>query len=90
MADAGHIKKMMFEYFMNIAARREAARRSERSISIADRLRYWFGDVLVYGPIRDQTGLARSRIVYVIGGRANPELLSFYRSIGVNLTQRQK
>jgi len=90
MADAGRIKKTVFEYFMNIAALREAVRPSAKSISIMDRLRYWVGDILVYGPIRDQIGLARSRVVYAVGGGTSPDLLSFYRSIGVNLKLRNR
>src|SRR5205823_12370770 len=52
-------------------------------------LRLWraLGEVLVYGPLRDQFGLRRARLVYTGGAPLGPDIFRFFRSIGVNLKQ---
>jgi long-chain acyl-CoA synthetase len=45
------------------------------------------GNLLVYSPLRDSLGLSRIRIAYTAGEAIGPELLTFFRAIGVNLKQ---
>jgi len=54
---------------------------------LADRLQYWLGNLLVYGPLRNVLGMSRIRIAYTAGAAIGPDLFRFYRSIGVNLKQ---
>jgi long-chain acyl-CoA synthetase len=42
---------------------------------------------LVYGPLRDQLGLRRARLVYTGGAPLGPDIFRFFRAIGVNLKQ---
>ena len=48
---------------------------------------YALGNVLVYGPLRNNLGLSRVRVAYTAGEAIGPDLFSFYRSIGINLKQ---
>jgi long-chain acyl-CoA synthetase len=48
---------------------------------------YALGDVLVYGPLRNNLGFSRVRVAYTAGEAIGPDLFTFYRSIGVNLKQ---
>ena len=55
--------------------------------ALGDRLQYWLGNILVYGPLRNVLGMSRIRVAYTAGAAIGPELFSFYRSIGINLKQ---
>jgi long-chain acyl-CoA synthetase len=87
MEDAGAVKRKMFQYFMAVAKRVGPARMDGKPLSPMDRLLYALGDVLVYGPLRNNLGLSRVRVAYTAGEAIGPDLFSFYRSIGVNLKQ---
>ena len=51
------------------------------------RLLYALGDLLVYGPLKNQFGLTRIRVGYTAGEAIGPEIFRFYRGIGLNLKQ---
>jgi long-chain acyl-CoA synthetase len=85
--DAWWLKRRMVHFFLDVARRVERERLARRPVPLADRLLYWLGRVLVYGPLRDNLGMGRIRIAYTAGEAISPELLGFYRSIGVNVKQ---
>jgi long-chain acyl-CoA synthetase len=87
MEDAGALKRHMFHHFMDIARRVGPALMDGQATRWLDRLRYAFGNVLVYGPLRNNLGLSRVRVAYTAGEAIGPDLFSFYRAIGVNLKQ---
>ncbi len=88
MEDASWVKRALYRYFMDVA-RRVGGRLLDRRqpVSAADRLRYWVGDLLLYGPLRNVLGMSRVRVAYTAGEAIGPDLFVFYRSIGVNLKQ---
>ena len=45
------------------------------------------GEVLVYGPVRDQLGLRNARWCYTGGAPLGPDTFRFFRSFGINLKQ---
>jgi long-chain acyl-CoA synthetase len=57
------------------------------SLALLDRVVYALGNVLVYGPLRNNLGMSRVRVAYTAGEAIGPDLFSFYRSIGINLKQ---
>jgi long-chain acyl-CoA synthetase len=87
MEDAGRIKRAMFGYFMGVARRCGADLLDGRPVSTADRLLYGLGNLLVYGPLRNNLGMSRIRVAYTAGEAIGPDLFRFYRSIGINLKQ---
>jgi long-chain acyl-CoA synthetase len=87
MEDAGRVKRVMYRYFMDVAQRVGGAILDGKTVSVADRLRYALGDVLVYGPLRNVLGMSRVRVAYTAGEAIGPDLFKFYRSIGINLKQ---
>ncbi|MFZ4478928.1 MAG: AMP-dependent synthetase/ligase, partial [Rhodoferax sp.] len=87
MEDAGSIKRRMFEYFMSVAKRVGPMRMDGKSIGFANSLLYALGNLLVYGPLRNNLGMSRVRVAYTAGEAIGPDLFSFYRSIGINLKQ---
>jgi long-chain acyl-CoA synthetase len=87
MEDAGAIKRRMFHAFMDVARRVGPALRDGRPVGPLDRLKYALGNVLVYGPLRNNLGMSRVRVAYTAGEAIGPDLFTFYRAIGINLKQ---
>lgn len=87
MEDAGVLKRKMFHAFMDVARRVGPQLRDNKPVGAADRLLYALGNVLVYGPLRNNLGLSRVRVAYTAGEAIGPDLFTFYRAIGVNLKQ---
>ena len=88
MDDASALKRAAVPLLHGGGAPRRRARIMEgKPVSLGERLRYWLGDLLVYGPLRNVLGMSRVRIAYTGGEAIGPDLFVFYRSIGVNLKQ---
>jgi long-chain acyl-CoA synthetase len=87
MEDAGAIKRGMFTYFMAVAKRVGPDRMNGKPLGFANALLYGLGNLLVYGPLRNNLGFSRVRVAYTAGEAIGPDLFTFYRSIGINLKQ---
>ena len=87
MEDAGWVKKRMFDHYMEIARRVGPAILDGKPVSGMDRFRYWLGNILVYGPLKNTLGFSRIRVGYTAGEAIGPEIFDFYRSLGINLKQ---
>jgi len=87
MEDAGAVKRWLYRNFMDVARRVGGALLDGKPVGAVDRLVYWMGDVLVYGPLRNVLGMSRVRVAYTAGEAIGPDLFKFYRSIGINLKQ---
>ncbi len=85
--DATPLKRRVFELFRGLAERCELKRSDGEALSIADRLRLAVGEVMVYGPVRDQLGLRNARWCYTGGAPLGPDTYRFFRSFGINLKQ---
>lgn len=86
-ADATPTKRRAFEFFRGLAERVELARGSGQKPSLPQRFGLALGELLVYGPVRDQLGLRRARWAYTGGAPLGPDTYRFFRSFGVNLKQ---
>ncbi len=87
MEDAGHIKRAMFKFFMDVAKRVGPDLMNGQPVVVLDRLLYGLGQLLVYGPLRNTLGFSRVRVAYTAGEAIGPDLFTFYRSIGINMKQ---
>jgi long-chain acyl-CoA synthetase len=87
MEDAGFVKRKMFHAFMDVAKRVGPALMDGKPVGLLDKLIYAVGNMLVYGPLRNNLGLSRVRVAYTAGEAIGPDLFTFYRSIGINLKQ---
>jgi long-chain acyl-CoA synthetase len=76
-----------FRYFMDVAGRVGGKVLDGQPVPLMDRLKYWLGEILVYGPLRNVLGMSRVRVAYTAGEAIGPDLFRFYRSIGINLKQ---
>ena len=87
MEDAGYLKRRLFQFFMALARRVGPARLDGRPVSVADRVLYALGNLLVYGPLKNTLGMSRVRVAYTAGEAVGPEIFTFYRALGVNMKQ---
>jgi long-chain acyl-CoA synthetase len=87
MEDAGRFKKWLFDKYMAVARRVGPDILDGKPVSGSDKLAYWLGDILVYGPLKNTLGFSRVRVGYTAGEAIGPEIFSFYRSLGINLKQ---
>ncbi|MEM6743954.1 MAG: AMP-binding protein, partial [Pseudomonadota bacterium] len=87
MEDAGPLKKRVYDRYMAIARRIGPDLLDGKPVGFGDRLQYWIGEMLVFGPLKNALGLSRVRIGYTAGEAIGPEIFAFYRSLGINLKQ---
>lgn len=85
--DASGLKRWVFNTFRDISVEIENRKAEGLPISFASKLKRAIGEVLVYGPIRDQYAFRRARWVYVGGAPLGPDSFRFFRAMGVNLKQ---
>ncbi len=87
MEDAGTLKRNMFHHFMKVARQVGPKLMDGEQVGLLDRLHYQLGNLMVYGPLRNNLGMSRVRVAYTAGEAIGPDLFTFYRSIGINLKQ---
>jgi long-chain acyl-CoA synthetase len=67
MEDAGWAKRRLFHYFLGVARRVGLSILDGRPTPFRDRVLYWLGYLLVYGPLKNTLGLSRIRVAYTAG-----------------------
>lgn len=87
MEDASKTKQRMFHKYMEHAKKVGGDILDGKPVGFGDKLKYWIGDKLVYGPLKDTMGLSNVRLGYTAGEAIGPEIFQFYRSLGMNLKQ---
>src|SRR5256886_6008185 len=87
MEDASALKRWLYRSFMAVAKRVGTRFLGRRLVGPLDRMLYYLGDFLIYGPLRNVLGMSRVRIAYTGGEAIGPDLFVFYRSLGINLKQ---
>lgn len=87
MEDSGRFKKWLFDYFMEHARHVGGDILDGKSVGFGSRIKYFLGDLAVYGPLKNTLGLSKVRVGYTAGEAIGPEIFEFYRSLGINLKQ---
>jgi long-chain acyl-CoA synthetase len=87
MADAGALKRKLFDFFLSVAKRWGEKILDGERLPLTARLLYGLGNFLIYSPLKNQFGLSRIRVAYTAGEAIGPEIFRFYRALGLNLKQ---
>jgi long-chain acyl-CoA synthetase len=85
--DCGWAKRKVVRFFLDLAQDMERRRLTGRPVPAWPRLLYPLGELLVYGPLKDNLGLRRVRLAYTAGEAIGPEIFVFFRALGVNVKQ---
>ncbi len=86
-ADATPLKRKIFAYFSDVAKRIEDLKFDGKLVPGGLALAGKIGEFMVFGPVRDQLGLRRTRWAYTGGAPMGPDTFRFFRGFGVNLKQ---
>jgi long-chain acyl-CoA synthetase len=87
LEDAARPKRALIHFFLDLAQALERARLDGQPVPRWRRLLYPLGELLVYGPLKDNLGLSRVRRAYTAGEAIGPEIFVFFRALGVNVKQ---
>ena len=85
--DCAWLKRGLVHFFLDLAQDLERRRLGRQPAPAWKRLLYPLGDLLVYGPLRDNLGLRRVRRAYTAGEAIGPEIFVFFRGLGINVKQ---
>ncbi len=85
--NTGGFKRSIYDSCMALAKSVGARVLSGEPVSTADRLMHQLSDAVICGPLRDVLGLSRVRRAYCAGESIGPDLLLFYRALGIDLKQ---
>ncbi len=86
-SDSSRLKRRVYEYFRGVAEARELLIEDKKPIPSGMALAYRIGEIVTYGPVRDQLGLRHARWCLTGGAPLGPDTFRFFRSFGINLKQ---
>ena len=87
LEDCAWPKRQLVQSFLGLAQAMERLRLGAEPVPVWRRLLYPIGQLLVYGPLRDNLGMRRVRRAYTAGEAIGPEIFLFFRSLGINVKQ---
>jgi long-chain acyl-CoA synthetase len=88
MTESTFLNRLLYRLFMPIGYKVASLRYEERyPVGILWRFLYAMGEYAVFRPLRDKMGLTRIRSAYSSGAAQSPDVIRFFRSIGVNIKQ---
>jgi long-chain acyl-CoA synthetase len=82
------LNRNLYKVFMPVGHKVATLRFEERKpAAFLLRFLHTVGEVAVFGPLRDKLGLVNVKSAYSSGAALNPDVLRFFRAIGVNIKQ---
>jgi long-chain acyl-CoA synthetase len=80
-------KKWLYHFFMDRAIAAETRKLNGKSGGILEPLGRLLGEVIVFGPIKDQFGMSRLKNAFTGGEAIGEDTFVFYRALGIKLRQ---
>jgi len=88
MADTSWINRLLHRVFMPVGYRAAHLRYEEReAVGLLLRMLTALGEFALFQPLRDKFGLTQVKSAYSSGAALNPDVIRFFRAIGVNIKQ---
>lgn len=82
------INRLLYKWFMPVGYKVASLRYEERKpIPWYWRVLHALGEFAVFAPLRDKLGLTRVKSAYSSGAALSPEVIRFFRAIGVSIKQ---
>ncbi|MFQ6013904.1 MAG: AMP-binding protein [Anaerolineae bacterium] len=85
ITDSSWINRFLYRVFMPVGYRVADLRFEEGHVPLHWRLLNALGEVAVFQPLRDKLGLTRVKSAYTAGAALSPDVVRFFRAIGVNI-----
>jgi len=88
IAETSWINRFLYKVFMPVGYKVANVRYEKREpIDLLWRFFYTLGEFAIFYPLRDKLGLTRVKSAYSSGAALNPDVIRFFRAIGVNIKQ---
>lgn len=88
IAETSWINRLLYKLFMPVGYKVASLRYEQRQPpGLLWRVLNALGEVALFYPLRDKLGLTRVKTAYSSGAALNPEVIRFFRAIGVNIKQ---
>lgn len=85
--DSTAINRWLYHLFLPVGYRVAERRFAQKRVPILWRILYWLGDLAVFHPLRDKLGLINVKSAHTSGAALSPDVVRFFRAIGVNIKQ---
>ncbi len=88
LIESAWLNRLLYKVFMPVGYKVAGLRFEERKpVGPLWRALYALGEFAVFQPLRDKLGLVNVKSAYSSGAALNPEVIRFFRAIGVNIKQ---
>ena len=84
---AGAVRQRLFKWAHQIGTEISSLEVEKRPISVKRKVLGWFAAKMVFHPLLDRMGGMRIRVAYAGGAPIDPEVIRFFRALGLNLQQ---
>lgn len=81
------LKKWLYHFFMDRSVDAQRRKLNGESESMLDKLGLFVGELIIFGPIKDQFGLSRLKHAFTGGEAIGEDTFIFYRALGIKLRQ---
>ncbi|MBM3145155.1 MAG: long-chain fatty acid--CoA ligase [Chloroflexi bacterium] len=85
--DSAWINRFLYKLFLPIGYKVADLRYEKKPASPWLTFLYWLGEFFVFRPLRGQLGLTKIRTAITAGASLSPDMLRFFRALGINLKQ---
>jgi len=85
IADTSWINRVLYKTFMPVGYRAADLRFGTGRVPLHWRLLNWLGELAIFAPLRDKLGLMRVKSAYSSGAALSPDVVRFFRALGVNI-----
>jgi long-chain acyl-CoA synthetase len=87
ISDATWLNRSLYRIFLPIGYKVADLRYAGDRPNLLLAVLYGLGNLLVFAPLRDQLGLSRVRSAITAGASLSPDMLRYFRALGINLKQ---
>ena len=85
--DSSWLNRRLYHAFMPLAYKVIDLEDAKKPIPAPLRFLRWLGEFAVFQPLRDKIGLTRARNLLTAGAALSPDVIRFFRALGVELRQ---
>jgi long-chain acyl-CoA synthetase len=87
ISDSTWINRVLYKLFLPVGYKVANRRYEGKAIGPLLVILYWLGDLAVFKPLRNQLGLNRVRTAITAGAALSPDVMRYFRALGLNLMQ---
>jgi long-chain acyl-CoA synthetase len=87
MADSGWIKRKLFQLSVHIGRKIIDLKYRKKAVSPLFKILHWIASIVIYHPLLDRIGCSRFKNAFTGGHPISPDVIRFFRAIGLNLKQ---